>query len=293
MKCIITTNIPLRWANLLTCMKTETHTFVELYNMRSIHDYQRLRFSSVSILKGRWLPMIVGLVAWGMPSNQVWSQTTSNIRPSQLRVNRAEQQLKVPAKIVRYSQRLIQKYDKNQNGSLEKNEWAKMHGNPHLADANGDSIITVEELIARVFSYGNSRGVRLVTAGIREADKIRGFVAVPTEAGRNGAINDASIADNDDTDIDSQAEVKRRRWLKFYVPVAKLPPGVPAWFLGRDRDGDAQLTLSEYAPTASRSALEEFVRYDLNRDGILTGKEFVRAAQQNDKAKATTTGKQK
>lgn len=256
--------------------------------MRFLHGDQRLRVSLASILNGRWLPMIVGLVAWGLPSVQAWSQTTSSIRPeaspSQFRVNRAEQQLKVPAKIVRYSRRLMQKYDKNRNGSLEKSEWTKMRGTPRLADADADGVITINELIVRVFSYGSSRGGRLVNAGNREADRLRGSVAVAREANRNGAIDEASTTDNADTGIDSQAEAERRRRLKFYVPAAKLPPGVPAWFLSRDRDGDAQLTLSEFAPTASRSALEEFARHDLNRDGILTGKEFVRAALQNDKS---------
>ncbi len=45
----------------------------------------------------------------------------------------------------------------------------------------------------------------------------------------------------------------------------------------RDADGDGQLTQAEFAPKATPADLEEFGKYDLNGDGVITPKECVRA----------------
>ena len=176
------------------------------------------------------------------------------------------------------------KYDQNRNGSLDETEWSKMQGNPRLVDANADNIITTRELIARVLSYGNSRRRSSNQDSTGELDKLQ---ATPEAVG-TVATRATTIQDSDDDTADPNAELNRRRRLKFYVPRARIPTGIPLWFLGRDQDGDAQLTLSEFAPSASRSALAEFERHDLNRDGILTAKEFLRASQGTDKAKRVT-----
>jgi hypothetical protein len=52
-----------------------------------------------------------------------------------------------------------------------------------------------------------------------------------------------------------------------------LPRGLPSWFVLRNTDGDAQLTMAEYAPKPTQSQLDEFARYDRNGDGLLTAEE--------------------
>jgi hypothetical protein len=64
---------------------------------------------------------------------------------------------------------------------------------------------------------------------------------------------------------------------KFTVPRSRLPKGLPSWFIIRDADGDAQLTLAEYAPDGSQLALHEFTRYDANGDGVVTAQECLRS----------------
>ena len=57
-----------------------------------------------------------------------------------------------------------------------------------------------------------------------------------------------------------------------------LPRDLPAWFSSLDTDHDGQISLAEWRK-AGRS-LEEFQRYDLNGDGLITAEE-VRRARQN------------
>jgi len=58
----------------------------------------------------------------------------------------------------------------------------------------------------------------------------------------------------------------------------RLPKGLPSWFVLRDTDGDAQLTLQEYAPDSSAPDIKEFSRYDGNGDGVLTPQECLQGA---------------
>ncbi len=66
--------------------------------------------------------------------------------------------------------------------------------------------------------------------------------------------------------------------MKYFKP---LPAGVPGWFVERDTDGDAQLTLAEYSPKLRTAEVTEFNRFDLNGDGLVTPLELTRAATQS------------
>ncbi|MEZ6045081.1 MAG: hypothetical protein R3C11_05775 [Planctomycetaceae bacterium] len=56
-----------------------------------------------------------------------------------------------------------------------------------------------------------------------------------------------------------------------------------------DRNGDVQLSISEFAPDASQSRVDEFRKLDLNRDGLLTPEEYKQAPK--GKPSATNSSK--
>ncbi len=56
---------------------------------------------------------------------------------------------------------------------------------------------------------------------------------------------------------------------KFYRPIEELR-GLPAWFILRDRDGDGQISMEEFAPSLTPAALALFGKLDKNGDGLLT-----------------------
>lgn len=189
----------------------------------------------------------------------------------------------IPIKILRYSQRLVEKYDGNGDGRLDESEWSHMQGNPRLADLNRDQAITVTELAERVARYGRRRKIRLMPT------LEGGRIVLPSLLNPSTTSDTAAVADGtkpppgDGNSPGAQGPAAGsasrrggRRQTKFYVPRSALPPGLPAWFRLSDADGDAQLTVAEFAPKATQSQLDDFATYDRNGDGVITAAECAR-----------------
>jgi len=178
----------------------------------------------------------------------------------------------VSTKLLRYAERIIQHYDKNGDGKLEAIEWQAMHGQPELADADHDGRITAREFAQYAANYGAGRAIRLSSSGGTLADTSG---QTPGELGADGTPMPRGGVPGQVNTPDGPARDPRRD-LKFF---AALPDGIPQWFVDRDTDGDGQLTLSEYSPKLLKAELDEFNRYDLNRDGVLTVPEFLRGGK--------------
>lgn len=178
----------------------------------------------------------------------------------------------VGAKLLRYARWVIDRYDSNRDGLLQSDEWRAMRGTPTAIDANRDGLITIDEYAQFVADYGAGRAFRLSTIGTDVASAPGGA------RGENAAGSDDPNAREPATAPTTQT----RRDTKFN---AVLPAGVPPWFAERDADGDGQLSLAEFSPKLPKTEVDEFNRYDLNRDGVLTPQEYLRAGSQS-KAKA-------
>jgi hypothetical protein len=186
-----------------------------------------------------------------------------------------QQTAPVPVKVYRYAGHLVEKYDSDGDGRLQPEEWRKMDGNPAAADRDGDGLIAVEELARYIADYGAVRRIRLMPSAAEAAERSPSLLSDGLAAGRSGQTvarsPDGSGNDPAETSaIDASGLPSQRR---FAVNPSRLPPGLPAWFLRLDSDGDGQLTQSEFAPTGSPAALQEFDTYDHNGDGIVTAKE--------------------
>jgi hypothetical protein len=183
----------------------------------------------------------------------------------------------VPVKIDRYSQRLVQKYDASGDGKLDPTEWGQMQGNPRLADLDRDGFLTAGELADRIARYGRRRKIRLMPSISGGKILLPSLLnpsigpqaAEPPEPGSGAESPSKKIP----SVPDSKAGRGTRRDTKFFVPRTRLPRGLPPWFVLRDSDGDAQLTMAEFAPKATQSLLDEFARYDRNGDGLVTAQE--------------------
>jgi EF hand len=173
---------------------------------------------------------------------------------------------RIPLKITRYAMTILKKYDSNQNGQIDHEEWSKMPVSPAEADINQDKVITLNEIAFRIANYGRSIRIRLRLVS-------ENVVAIPpSEEEKADRLTDENSEEDDNKE---PAPVKRRRDTKFYVSKSRLPSNLPAAFVNRDNDGDGQLTLREFAENPTKVQIRQFQKLDLNRDGLVTAKEFV------------------
>jgi Ca2+-binding EF-hand superfamily protein len=148
---------------------------------------------------------------------------------------------------------MLNQYDKNKNGTLEKEEWSLMKPERQKADANGDGIITVEELTAQLAAYGKSS---------------------PSSSSKPSGASDRK---EEYRSSPSVQVASNGHAMRFLTPSERLPSGLPGWFTQSDRDGDGQVMMSEYSSYWSEDKIKEFSKYDLNADGTITPGECLSA----------------
>jgi hypothetical protein len=196
----------------------------------------------------------------------------------------ARRPLAPSAKVLRYAQHVLDEHDANGDGQLDEAELGGMEGNPRIADANRDGAVTASEFAKYVAMYGFRRRIRLMPAVPEERDRSLPLLSptvTPSRRERAGltrnGIEATEPSGRTSTASDAPLVKKQRIPRKYTVSRDSLPQGLPSWFLVRDRDGDAQLTLAEYARDGSETSIREFSRYDANGDGVVTPDECLRA----------------
>lgn len=203
---------------------------------------------------------------------------------------------RISAKVVRYAQRLVHSYDRDGDGQLGQQEIQAMRGAARQADLNHDGVITVEELTRFIADYGQNRRIRLLPP--QPGDLVEmppllnpttGQAAAP--AAKAGAGTPPAAASPAPAEAPAPApEAAKPRESKFYVQPARLPAGLPDWFLARDLDGDGQVTISEFSPKNIPAELQQFKQLDRDGDGVITPAECIPQGSSEVK-KSTKAGK--
>lgn len=211
----------------------------------------------------------------------------------------------VPAKVVRLAAWTLEKYDKDGDGVLSQEEWESMPGSPQAIDIDGDTKITLDEMIRHIARFGDKRtlhspeGPRVVSTPQVNAEQIRLFrpVSIPItqkktdstpesreKTDQPGDVGEAMVTEGEDLvelseDDDVTIELifgsgTKSAERKYYRPLEDMK-GVPGWFIARDKNGDGQLSLLEFAPNLSPDGLALFGRLDKNKDGFITPDELT------------------
>ena len=171
------------------------------------------------------------------------------------------------ARAAGFADMMMRRYDRDGNGVLEKSqgEWEGVRGDPNEIDKNRDGRIDRNEMVARVAAYmGGNRGEGGDRGGDRGSDR--------------GAVEATPASDDG------------RKSYRFLSATERLPEGLPDWFKDRDRNHDGQVSMAEYSSDWSDSKAREYLRYDLNDDGMITSDECL-GAMSRPEVVATETAK--
>ncbi len=124
--------------------------------------------------------------------------------------------------------------------------------------------MTVDELVVHLSKYSRNRG--------------RSAAATPKPTSASDSTSNRrskSVRDGSPTGANSP---RSYRFLTATERVAKtIPRELLDWFLGKDRDGDGQIAMFEFASSWSNEKVQEFARMDLDNDGLVTPREYTKA----------------
>lgn len=149
---------------------------------------------------------------------------------------------------------MIRRFDRNRDGVLAGDEISsRFSGNPLDFDRNKDGRLTTSELAVR---YARRR------EGREESEK-----------------SDDRRRDRGRTEQVEIPDVFNGR--KSYRATAGrgIPEGLPGFFTDKDANGDGQVTMAEFSSDWSNEVVQQFFTSDLNRDGVITSDEALRAVE--------------
>jgi hypothetical protein len=175
-----------------------------------------------------------------------------------------------------YAKQFVTARDKNGNGMLEGEELENLRGPEARSDANNDKVITVEEIVAGIANRNGPRSSQGSNGRPTSTDQ-KSTTSGGSAAGKSSRVYLGTVAVGGTTSDKDKTEASKRRTYRFTPAAERLPTtGLPTWFKSRDRNKDGQVAMSEYSPTWSERLVNEFGRYDLNDDGVVTAKEAVK-----------------
>jgi subtilisin-like proprotein convertase family protein len=209
----------------------------------------------------------------------------------------------------------LRRYDDNDDGHINDEEiddvrWT--HRNPFADDLNNDGRLSRLELGQR---YARRR-LLSDNAGelVQKARRTGGEIRKSTEKGKGDERNEwwrqggnkywltASLMSRFDVnkngrlesaevhslgipigqvDIDRDGELTREEMYALVTRMQNeagdLTEGLPGWFYELDADRDGQVAMHEFTTTWTTDKRQEFASLDVNKDGLLTSSEVLRA----------------
>lgn len=145
---------------------------------------------------------------------------------------------------------IMERYDANKSGVIEKSEYKNFRSDPSAADTNKDGKITKDELakwMTSRFSQGSGRG--------GDSSSARGGSGGRSEGAAEGG---------------GGADIVGSGSYRFKLPQEGLPEGLPGWYVTSDKNNDGQIAMSEYTGKWDAKTLSDYYAYDINRDGVIT-----------------------
>lgn len=143
------------------------------------------------------------------------------------------------------------------------------------ADANKDSVVTLDEMTKHLGNFGSSGNSPSTTSNASTDSRGGGGGRDWRREGRDGERGGRDDRGGS-RDGDRQASRASYRFLSADERVSSLLPGsMRDTFLRLDQDNDGQVSMSEFERTWTDERVKEFQQLDANNDGIVTPHEYL------------------
>jgi hypothetical protein len=174
----------------------------------------------------------------------------------------------------------MKRYDSNRDGQLSTDELkaGRWNDDPLQYDRNRDGKLNKSELAVR---YANRR----------VEDQNQQAAKNESRSGRGGNSNGWNR--NDNAPEEKKEVASRFGDAKSYRSASAAKDktsGLPDFFARSDANADGQVMMNEFSSSWSQETLDEFQKWDLNRDGIILPRECVAALAGGARVSGVTAG---
>ncbi|HUP77677.1 MAG TPA: EF-hand domain-containing protein [Pirellula sp.] len=162
----------------------------------------------------------------------------------------------------------MERYDKNKDGYLDENELkeGRWSDSPMQYDNNRDGKLSRQELATR---YARRR---LASNSQPESTQRRDDNSKRSRDKRE--VIDKTVEDKGNP-------LEKRSSYRLTDADGKMPTpaGLPEWFTRNDVNSDSQVSMYEFSKKFTQDAIDDFLRFDSNKDGYITVKECLGAVK--------------
>jgi len=216
-----------------------------------------------------------------------------------------------------YTRYLLSKYDENGDGVLQRDEWEYRLEGAQAIDLNGDFELNDQEILFYLTRFAKDRTIlnpnppqynrqrsNFIVGDQEKTLLIKPASAAPKKLAEEEAktallANDDGVAASEMSEEEIKAELTEdnpalesvddeelldalltdmdESSVREYAAPPQILKGTPVWFLARDKNGDGQLTLREFAPSLSTAGVAQFGKLDADSDGVITADEVRKA----------------
>jgi Ca2+-binding EF-hand superfamily protein len=188
--------------------------------------------------------------------------------------------VKVEERDIKEAEERLRRYDQNRDGVLTADELrsGRWGDDPMQYDRNKDGKLSVTELAVR---FANRRIEEAKRSNERQDDRRGSW---------GGADNGWTRTDRADEEEETRFGDARSYRLTSRDARTNSTKGLPDFFARNDANGDGQVEMHEFSSSWTEETLAEFLKWDLNGDGVITARECMAALEKGARVSSSTPG---
>lgn len=208
--------------------------------------------------------------------------------------------VRVEERDIKEAEDRIRRYDRNNDNKLSKQELAagRWSEDPMQFDRNKDGVLVASELAVRYANRRIEEEQQRSQGGNRDASGRGGFPGFAARGGEDGGAGRGWDRGGGEegwnrSGGEDAAQVENRfgevKSFKIVAGSSSTVSGLPDFFSRSDKDGDGQVMMNEFSSSWNAETLQEFLKWDLNNDGVIVARECLAALENGVRVSSTSS----